>query len=500
MKNNILITFFLSSIMMVGLSSCTKWLDLKPRDGLVGDEYWQTKEQVDASVTGIYSSILASNGGNSRALTDFMFVWGESRGDMVTPGNRTSQDEQDIINLNMVPTNVFADWSGFYKTINYCNVVIDLAPGVLTKDNTFTQQHLDQAVGQALALRALMYFYLVRSFRDVPLKLNATVSDDNILPIPKASADTVLNQIVADLKAAETRLPETYGKTAGFDKGRITKFGANAILADVYLWMDKYAEASAACDKIINANRFSLVSGSNFLNSLFISGASPETIFEIQYDEQILNPFYDMHTPSRKRWGAALHIPEQVFGFDLVNATPQLDYRGLNAAFRGGDFGIWKYVGADADGDAYRSADQSFAPWIFYRYADALLMKAEAVNELGQPLEASRLVSTIRNRARAINISPMDSTDKSAMASFILEERQREFAFEGKRWYDLLRYAKRNNYQNLSALVVSASISVPISLQQAAFNKLKDPNSHYFPIYVYELQTNPLLVQNPYYK
>ncbi|WP_346238716.1 RagB/SusD family nutrient uptake outer membrane protein [Niabella insulamsoli] len=500
MKKNILKQIVMAALLLSAFTGCKKWLDLKPLDGIVGDEFWQTKEQVDAAVTGIYASMLASGDSRSLALTEYMFIWGEARADMVTPGSRANQDELDIVNLNILPTNLFANWAGFYKTINYCNVLIQLAPEVLSRDNTFTQQHLDRAVGQALAVRSLMYFYLVRVFRDVPLKLDATVSDDDITPIPKSASNIILDQIVADLKEAEQKLPLSYGGTASFDKGRITRYGVNAILADVYLWMEHYAEAAAECDKIINANAFSLVAGGDFFTDIFLTGASRETIFELQYDQQILNPFYNMHTPSRRRWSGALHLPEEVFGLDLVNAEPQLDYRGEDAAYRGGDFGIWKYVGADNEGGSYRTLDQSFAPWVFYRLADALLMKAEAINQLDQPLEASRLVKAIRARGRALEITPMDSTDKSAMQSFILEERQREFAFEGKRWFDLLRAAKRNNYEGISFLLNSAAISVPASLQQAAFNKLRDPNSHYLPIYAYELQTNPLLEQNPYYK
>jgi hypothetical protein len=499
MKRNILLQVLMVVLLLSFLGSCKKWLDLKPRDGIVGDEFWQTKEQVDAAVTGIYASLMAGNGGDNRAITDYLFVWGEARADMVVPGNRTSQDELDMANVNMVPTNTMSNWANFYETINYCNVIIELAPGVLQKDNTFTQQHLDRSVGQALAMRALMYFYLVRTFRDVPLKLNATISDDNIKPIPKTSADSVLNQIVADLKSAETKVPVSYGVTAAFDKGRITRYGVNAILADVYLWRDQYAEAAAECDKIISSNRFSLVPGTDFFQ-IFLTGASSESIFELQYDQQRLNPFFSMHSRNQKRWGAALHLSEQVYGQDLVNTPPVVDRRGENAAYRGSDFEIWKYVGADNNGDAERTVDQSYAPWIFYRYADALLMKAEAINQLNQPLEASRLVKTIRERASALDIIVMDSTDKSSMNRYILEERQREFAFEGKRWFDLLRHAKRNNYENLFFLTNAASISVPPGLQQAALNKLKDPNAHYMPIFTTELQTNPLLVQNPFYR
>lgn len=478
-------------IILAGLTSCKKWLDLKPQDGIVGDEFWNTKEQVDAAVTGIYTSMQAN--------AELYFLWGEARTDMVIPAFRAIQDEQDMVNLNMLPNNRFVNWRTFYQTINYCNTVIQLAPGVMQKDPTFSQSHLDRALGEALALRSLMYFYLVRSFNEVPLKLNATVSDQDIVNIPKSSAETVLNQIVTDLKKAEPSLPLSYGSNDK-DKGRVTRYAVNAILADVYLWMDKYTECVAECDKIINSAKYALVSTQDFFNSIFLQGNSVEGIFELQYDVQRLNPFYQIHSPQFKRWAASPHLVEFVYGIDLVNTIPTMDVRGDRAAFRGTDFTIWKYVGADDDGSALRSIDQSFANWIFYRYADILLLKAEALNELNQPLDASRIVKTLRTRANAVDITIMDSTNKGPMTRAILEERQRELAFEGKRWYDVLRNAKRNNYAQLQLLLDMATISIPPDRRQAAFAKLRDKNSHYFPIYFYELQTNNLLEQNPFYK
>jgi hypothetical protein len=192
---------------------------------------------------------------------------------------------------------------------------------------------------------------------------------------------------------------------------------------------------------------------------------------------------------------------DEVFGVDLLNAVPLVDQRGDGVSLRASDLAIWKYIGANGFGTSTRAPDQSYAHWIFYRYADVLLMKAEAINQLNQPIEASRLVKTIRERAKAFDFSQtMDSTSKTAMTEYILQERQREFAFEGKRWYDLLRNAKRNNYQDIIFLLNSARISVPSDRQQAAINKLRDKNSHYMPIFLYEMQTNKLLVQNPFYK
>jgi starch-binding outer membrane protein, SusD/RagB family len=111
-------------------------------------------------------------------------------------------------------------------------------------------------------------------------------------------------------------------------------------------------------------------------------------------------------------------------------------------------------------------------------------------------------VYTIRRRANALvatDLAPAPS-DKNLIQDFILQERAREFCFEGKRWFDILRNAKRNNYQRLSIMLNMIALSVPSNMQQSAQIKMLDKNAHYLPIYLNELQTNRLLVQNPFYR
>lgn len=493
-------TYVFLMMMLAGAASCKKWLSLKPENGLVREDYWQTKEQVDAAVTGIYASMLGSNS-SDLSLAEYFFIWGEARTDMVSSGVSTSAAEHDIINLNILPTNTYTKWSSVYQTINYCNTVLELAPAVLENDNTFTQDHLNRALGEAYTIRALLYFYLARVFRDVPLKLTATINDEDIEPMAKTSGDSVLLQVVADLKEAENLLPTTHGDN-NTDKGRVTRYTANTILADVFLWMEEYTECVAECNKVINSGKFGLIGGDyDIFNEIYYKGNSNEGIFELQFDAQKLNPFYSMHIASSRRWSAASNLMEDVFGVDHVNAVPLFDLRSEGCSLRASDLTIWKYIGANSASSSLRSSDQSYAHWIFYRYSDVLLMKAEAINQLGDPQQAADQVNTIRTRAHAFdfNGSPNPS-DQSAMEIFILQERQREFAFEGKRWFDVLRNAKRNNYQNIQFLMDMAAISIPQDRQQAAFAKLKDRNSHYMPINQTEMQTNKLLVQNPFYK
>jgi hypothetical protein len=141
----------------VSVVSCKKWLDLQPPDGITGAAYWQTKEQVQASVTGCYASLLGSPTGN-RSLAELLFLWGELRSDMLATTTFTVPDELDIMNVNILPTNTITDWRSVYQIINYCNTVIDFAPQVLGRDQTFTQAALNRSIAEVKTLRALMYF------------------------------------------------------------------------------------------------------------------------------------------------------------------------------------------------------------------------------------------------------------------------------------------------------------------------------------------------------
>jgi hypothetical protein len=515
MRKNIAYLFIL--VLLTGAAGCKKWLDLQPQDGIIQDEFWKTKEQVKAAVFGIYSSMQEPASGTYGrtsyipSLSEQLFVWGESRADNISPSTFTSIDDIDLVNVNIQPVNVNANWRPFYRTINFCNTVIQKAPAVLANDNTFTQAQLDNYLSEALTIRALMYFYLVRTFGEVPLKLNATLSDQDIAPIAKASKDSILNQIVADLEQAESRAVTSFGDVAS-DKGRVTKYTVNAIQADVYLWMDRYADCITACDKIINSQRFGLIRGAtvngpvieynaNWFNTLYYNGNSNEGIFELQFDAQRLNPYFPMFSSSisTRRWVAVADLMDRVFTIDLTNSE-NYDIRGDGGSVRPSTSTIWKYVGATTT--ALRSLDQSYAHWFFYRYADILLLKAEALNELGQGQPALDLIYTIRTRANALDATDLTPapSDKNLIQDFILQERSREFCFEGKRWFDVLRNAKRNNYQRLNLLLNMVAISVPSNQQQSAQAKMQDRNAHYMPIYLNELQTNSLLIQNPFYR
>jgi hypothetical protein len=481
------------------LIACEDGLELRPQDGIIREEYWQTKEDVQSAVIGAYSSLLNSPPGISdRPIPEYQFMWGELRGDMVLATANASRDERDIATMNILPTNPLTQWSAFYRVINYCNTIIDLAPGAQEKDATFSQDELDGFIGEALAIRAYMYFTLARTFGDVPLKLEATLSDTDNFQIPKSPQLEVLKQVAADLEEAVDKVPLRYGSIEA-TKGRFTKYGVNAMQTDVYLWLEDYNKAIEAANKIINSGEFALIPANNsWFNTVFAEGNSSESIFELQYSLQNQNPFYDMFV-ERPRYNVAPTVLEEVFGINMNDPTEQ-DIRGERASMVASSASIYKYVGLNQS--ERKSRNESDTHWFVYRYADVLLMKAEALNQIGDGAQALSIIEQIRERAEAIELTEMavSADDRDGITDYILAERARELAFEGKRWFDVLRNARRNNYERIDLVKNLAITSVPAELQQSVLAKLENPNSHYLPIYFYELYANKALEQNPFYE
>ncbi len=481
-------------LVFFGLSACNNYLDLQPEDGVVRQDFWKTKEQVEAAMNGCYAAMLAPK------LTENLFLWGELRADMVVNGGVAKTDDYNVMNVNINANNTITDWSTVYAVINYCNDLIDSAPEVLKTDKTFTQEALDQYTGQALAIRSLMYFYLARSFGDVPLKLTATHTDADNLQIPKSPQNDVLEQIVKDLKTAEEYVVSSYSNKE-YNKGKITKYAVQTMLADVYLWMERYDECITYCDKVINSGQYALVPGDeNWFTTLYYQGGSVEGIFELYFNVNRTNSFYSMFGGAAKRFKASLKLYEEIYTVDPLNL--ENDIRGDGGSYKISDGSIWKYLGINSSTSRGSSSASSYGHWFFYRYAEVLLMKAEALNQKNQGQQALDLVKMIRDRANALPATErvLAPDNKSGIADYILEERARELAFEGKRWYDLLRNAKRDNYEKLDLLLDIVAGTVSPEFQSAAITKYRDFNSHYFPYYYKEIEANKALVQNPFYQ
>lgn len=473
-------------------SSCDKWLDLKPENSVIRQDFWKTEQQVHSAVIGCYASLL------DEGLGQRFFSWGELRGDLVSDNVSCKWSNRNIIYGIIMEDNPVVKWEKFYKSINLCNTIIEFAKDALETDDTFTEEELKAYEAEALALRSLLYFYLVRSFGEVPLMLKAITTDQENFFVPKSPDSVVINQIIADLEIADSFAVTTY-HDINHDKGRITKYAVNALQADVYLWKEDYEKCIEACNKIINSSRYGLVSGANWFQNIFVIGNSNESIFELQYSADKPNPYFDYFHPTGGE--------KQFIGSPLITMLYEdEDVRGDSATYWYGiDAVIYKYMGLSNIENLYRSENDSYAHWIFYRYSDVLLMKAEALNQLGRGAEALELVNRIQRRANATETVIDVEGNIDALADLILLERKKEFAFEGKRWYDLLRNAKRNNYTRADGSSGKEIIFKMIKESSPGFmidiliSKFNDPRSHYFPIYYEEVEINYELEQNSYY-
>lgn len=503
-------------LLVLTATSCDEWLNLSPEDGVTREDFWQSKEQVESAIIGIYCEMMNTE------CVNRMFLWGELRADMVIDGTKPNAAYTAIRSGEIASDNAVCKWSDFYSVINNCNLVLEYADQAVELDASYSQKEAELYKAEAKALRAMMYFYLTRSFGDVPLVLEASVSDDQDYHIAKTSQDSVIDQIILDLTQAEAVMEVTPSYNMQYPKGRMTVWAVKALLADAYLWQGNHEAAIQRCDAIINSDEFTLISVPRtalpgldevyyadltaidlYFNKVWGTGNSEESLFELNFDETKTNGFYNLFASARNVLVANVDYIESNY-FPLYELDEDVyDIRGNGFSYQGTI--IWKYMALTRQGVA-RTSQQSYANWVFYRYPDILLMKAEALIQRGSQQDlrdAYALIMQVRTRANALESDETDfsgTINASELEQFLLTERAREFMFEGKRWYDVLRFARRNNYARIDYLMDLALNSAPTGKQQSLQTKYGDHRSHYWPIHDDELKSNQSLVQNTFYE
>lgn len=479
------------SVLMVMIlflsSSCQKWLELKPENQQVTDDYWANKEEAEAVLGAAYVGL-------QKAVPDIL-NFGEARGNTLSLAGLVDVDLVRLKGFSILPSNKLVKWSNFYQIINYANMVIKYAPDVVGRDPSFNQAVMQSYLSEAYFLRALSYFYIVRTFGEAPLILEPYMNDQEAYEIAKSSKEQLFSQIEHDLTTALVNSKEIW-PTVWETKGRATKWAIHATLADVYLWMEEYDKAIISCNAVLESGRVGLIQGrvntTNNWFTIFSEGNTNEGIFEIQFDNSKAqnNKLMDL-------FGASYNWVISNYALTLFVQDTE-DLRGQGASYAN-DLKIWKYLGAEAGTGIARSfSDQN---WIVYRMADIYLMKAEALIMKGESFypAAIELITAVRSRAGVSRPLDAGNTELQLLHA-LLEERGKEFVAEGKRWFDLLRIAQRNDYRYKDyfieqVLAGNAGASAPVIRAQ-----LMDENAHYLPIHIDELRYNRLLVQNPYYE
>jgi len=507
------VTLLLSLLIFSVLQGCTTWLDIKPENEVVLEDFWQTESQATSVLSASYRGLLED------ACVERMFVWGELRSDNVVEGNSTNTDMLNILRVNITSSNNYANWASFYSVINYCNTFLKFTPNVVKTDQNFTVAKLHSLEAEALTLRALCYFYLVRAFNEVPLVLTPSISDTQNYYEGKSSERKILDQIIADLNTAQQYARADYGKGA-YNKGRITLNAIYALQADVYLWDQQYSNCVDACNNIISDKTLALVTGENMLKNVFYTGNSTESIFELQFDKDIqvnntVNNFFGFEGNRSGQLSFPVYLaktgnfsPFNYAASSVKESTTDLRQTNFfGTTTNGGGYSIYKYALIQCLVNADETVTPVYRPlsttvnWVVYRLSDIMLMKAEALVEMDRSdldlKEALKMVNTtyLRSNITSDSLQFNNYNSKGSLETLVLRERQRELMFEGKRWFDLMRLARRNS--NPSAIL--AYISPKLTGDNMQSNKMSVMNALYMPVLKAELIINPSLTQNPFY-
>ena len=442
----------LIAIALLGFSfsSCSDFLEQNPQTDLSENDFYKTADDSLSAVNGAYSSLQEGD------IYGNWYVFGEIPSDNTRnqlSGSVTTQNEFDQFYIDTQNSMIANFWKAAYKVINRTNTVLGRIDGIEINTELANRYKLE-----CKFIRALMYFNLVRVYGDVPLVLKEiSISESyDILREPK---ENVYNQIIADLKEAQD-LPVSYSTA---EDGRATQGAAKALLANVYMTLHKYAEAETILAEIINSGRYSLLE--NTPGSLNIDGYknvfspvnhnSKEGIFEIQFlkggygeGSNYANNFAPENSGTNVvavGGTGGNNIPEM----DIYNAYEEGDLRrdfsmslGYYDNRKNNEWVESRYVCKFMD-VPYQNNDAS-NNYPVIRYADVILMYAEALNQNGKTAEACKYLNMTRRRGfgyQTTETSPVDlqTTDKAQFALMVEQERRVELAFENHRWFDLIR-------------------------------------------------------------
>lgn len=483
MKNYSYIIVFLS---IFSLSSCMDMLEILPNDQIVTVNFFEdaSAEEIESGVNSMYQRLQSSYMYNLRMWT-LDIVAGEGRVGNEAGGN--GLETTQLSNFNATTDNSGAKelWRGPWAGIGRTNWILNN----IDVSRQITEDKRKQYKGEAHFLRALYYFNLVRMFGNVPL-ITVVQAAGSDLQVPRDSKDKVYNLIISDLKAASEMLPPQYEISS--DIGRATKGAALGLLAKVYLTLENYEETRSTIEKVFALNVYSLNTRYAY-NFDDLRENGPESLFEVQYEKDI-TAYAEFDILGQGAWHheymaplAPINIggPWGNFGWfhvypEFVNSYEPGDARKSISVWCEGDvYQGWRYDPTcsqtghnvkkflNSNIGTKRSMD---SPLNFpvLRFADVLLMYAEALNELGETEEACAPAATINeggplNRVRKRASLPEVSGNQVEIREIIRHERRMELAFEGgHRWFDLVRYDKTGKYaQDFFQSIGKTNFTVP---------------------------------------
>ena len=437
---------------LIGLAACEDFLEREPLGRYTTDTY--PTGGLTQYVYGMYSE-LRTWGVHGFPFVGIVSITSDDADKGSTPADAPTQIELD--NFTVVPTNglVTEFYTGHYTAINKANVVLNEADSMLAA-GFVTQEDFNQSTAEARFIRGYLYFNLVRTFGGVP-KVDALVTDQGEFNIPRASAEEIYALIESDLQYAEANLPVSWDPAF---VGRPMKTSAQGMLAKVYAYRKNWAGSLQSAQNVINSGQHDLSVG---YNTIFteLGENTKESLFEIQNIRNATNNFGSDYARVQGVRGSG----EWDFGWgfnspslELVNAYEPGDPREDATIIFVGETTPYgevpplslpnpRYNQKVYTNPSYRIvANDRQADWVnirILRYADVVLLAAEAANELGQTDLALQYLEMVRARARGANaaiLPAITERDQALLRDHIRHERRIELAMEHERFFDLVRW------------------------------------------------------------
>ncbi len=487
MKKLVQITACLAVLAAVG---CEKFLDEKPQSQSIAVEnssadsiLYHSASEVEAALAGCYADFK-----NEYYELDY-YVNGDAQSDDAYAGGDNPANFQiDDCRLDATNSNVSRDWRYLYSTIGKCNAVINNVAAVT--DPALTAARKEEILGEASFIRAFNYFQAVQLWGDVPLQLKEVKSISaatleqiypQIFPA-RATQGEVYAQIIADLETALAKCPATAAH-----KGFATKGAVNAVLAKVWATVEPHdwAKVKQYCEAV-EAGGYSLMPSYNDLWNNANENCA-ESIFEINYSGG----------SSDGNWGTKIfrgldwkkfNLPanDLVAAFDaegdMTRKNASIVFADVSGKWSDPHYPQTKYPFINKWHNYQEGSNQNY---IFIRLADILLLKAEALNELGDQAGAAAIVTQIRKRA---GLAATTAASQADLRLAIEKERRLELAFEGHRWYDLKRTGRAIDVMNAAKDHNGQVIGYGLTAERLLW-----------PVPQAELDKNQKLIQNPGY-
>ncbi|QXV65764.1 RagB/SusD family nutrient uptake outer membrane protein [Mucilaginibacter sp. 21P] len=448
MRNALILGLIATSITFQG---CKKsFLNIDPAQNQAATQFFKTQDDATKAVNAMYANLHEWNN------IAFAPIAIESMGsDDVEKGSSAS--DATFFN-NYRNFTVTADegqlggfWTGQYQTINFANQILTNVPGI-TMDENLKNRYL----AEAKFIRAYAYFRLVRAFGDVPLRVTLP-KDASEYNLPRTPKDQVWAQIEKDLTDAAAVLPQSYSSV---DIGHATKGAALTLHAKAALYQKKWADVVTYTTQVMGMGYSLFPNYEQMFRTTHKN--NQESIFEVQ---NLLIP--NNPAASNSQYSQVQGVRGSVgggWGFNVPSADLASSYeagdprRDATIIFRGETTPEGDVIPAQGDNPMYNQ--KSYVPFSLYvsgfnegaqqnkivlRYADVLLMNAEANNELGNPSAALVQLEQVRARARAGNnaiLPPVTTLDQTALRAAIYKERRSEFAMEFERYFDVIRQGR----------------------------------------------------------